>query len=209
MKEIAIEINDLYVQYKDIILFNGLNAKISKNEKVAIVGESGSGKTTLLNVLLGFYPEFKGRIIIDNKELNAINIHEIRKKTALVPQELNFNVFPSVKKVFYRPFEFKINKHLYPSEEKVKEIFEIFELDIKLLNHSIQEISGGQKQRIVLAGGVLLKKPFLFLDEPTSALNTTIKKKITDYLMQLKNTTLIAATHDEYFIKKAEKIIRI
>jgi len=209
MEDKIIEIRNLSVKFKDTELYHGLNADIFKNEKVAITGESGSGKSTLINVLLGFNPSFNGIIKIYNKELNAKNVHEIRKKTAYVPQELNFGVFPNVKKLFFRPFEFKANKHLYPTEEQIKEIFDLFELDLKLLNHSIKEISGGQKQRIVLASGILLKKPLLFLDEPTSALNTSIKNKITDYLLGLKNTTLIAATHDEYFIAKAQKIIKL
>ena len=209
MQEKIIEIKNLYVRYKDITLFNGLNAEIFKNEKVAIVGESGSGKSTLINVLLGFVPEFEGEIIIDHKELNEKNIHEIRKETAYVPQELSFSIFPTVKKLFYRPFEFKANKHLYPSKKQIKEIFDLFELDLNLLERPIKEISGGQKQRIVLAGGILLKKPLLFLDEPTSALNTSIKNKISDYILQLKDTTIIASTHDEYFIEKAQKIIRL
>jgi ABC-type multidrug transport system ATPase subunit len=204
-----IEIRNLSVRFKDTLLYKGLNAEIYKNEKVAIVGESGSGKSTLINVLLGFIPEFEGKIKIDNKELNPEHIDEIRKKTALVPQELSFGVFPTVKKLFYRPFEFKANRHLYPTDKQVKDIFKEFELDIKLLNHSIKEISGGQKQRIVLAAGVLLKKPILFLDEPTSALNKEIKNKITDYIFGLKDVTVVASTHDEYFIKKAQKIIQL
>ncbi len=209
MKEKIIEIRNLEVDFKDIRLYNGLNADIFTNEKVAVTGESGSGKSTLLNVLLGFIPSFKGNIKIDGLELTAVNIHEIRKKTALVPQELSFTVFPSVKELFYRPFQFKYNKHLKPDKKEIEKIFEIFELDPKLLNRTIKEISGGQKQRIVLASGVLLKKPILLLDEPTSALNKEIKNKITDYILQLPDTTVIAATHDEYFIKQAQKIISL
>ncbi len=209
MQEKIIEIRNLRVKFKDKVLYNGLNADIYKNEKVAIAGESGSGKSTLINVLLGFIPQFEGEITIDGKKLSPKYINEIRKITALVPQELNFSVFPTVKKLFFRPFEFKANKHLFPSQQEIKDIFDKFELDINLLNHSIKEISGGQKQRIVLASAVLLKKPILYLDEPTSALNTEIKNKITDYILGLKNTTVIASTHDEYFINNAQKVIKL
>jgi len=209
MKEKIIEIKNLEVNFKDTSLYNGLSATIYKNEKVAITGESGSGKSTLLNVLLGFIPTFKGEIYIDGLELSPKNIDEIRKKTAFVPQELSFTVFPSVKELFFRPFQFKANRHLFPAKEQIKEIFDLFELDMQLLERNIKEISGGQKQRIVLAGGVLLKKPVLLLDEPTSALNTEIKNKITDYLLQLPDTTIIASTHDEYFINQAQKIIKL
>jgi len=209
MKEKIIEIKNLEVNFKDTSLYNGLSATIYKNEKVAITGESGSGKSTLLNVLLGFIPTFKGEIYIDGLELLPKNIDEIRKKTAFVPQELSFTVFPSVKELFFRPFQFKANRHLFPTKEQIKEIFDLFELDMQLLERNIKEISGGQKQRIVLAGGVLLKKPVLLLDEPTSALNTEIKNKITDYLLQLPDTTIIASTHDEYFINQAQKIIKL
>ena len=204
-----IKVENLSVRFGSTVLFNGLNFQIRKGEKVVIKGESGSGKSTLLHVLLGFIPGFEGQIYIDEMELNETHIHQIRQRTSWVPQDLNFTVFPGVRELFFAPFRFKANRHLLPSSREIEHIFSAFDLDPTLLDRQIKEISGGQKQRIILAAAVLLHKPILFLDEPTSALNTEIKNRITDYLLSLSGVTLVAATHDEYFISKAGKIIEL
>ncbi len=201
-----IQVKNLHVRFNDTDLYNGLNFNVAQGEKVAIKGESGSGKSTLLNVLLGFVPDFEGKIIINGMPLDVKHVRRIRTHTSFVPQELQFTVFPTVKEMFYAPFGFKLNT--MPGEEEINRIFDLFEISTDLLNRNIKEISGGQKQRIMLASAVLLHKPIMLLDEPTSALNRELAVKILDYLMQTE-ATVLAATHDEEFIKRADKIIEL
>ncbi len=202
-----IQVENLRVNYGTLSLFDGLSFGIESGEKIAIKGESGSGKSTLIHTLLGFVPDFTGQIFYDDLMLSETNVQVIRSMTSWVPQDLNFSVFGSIRELFYRPFELKKNKEKRPSEKEILEIFDAFELDINLLDRDIQEVSGGQKQRLALASTILLRKPYLFLDEPTSALNSEIRNKITDYLLDMENVTVIAATHDKYFMDKVDKII--
>ena len=65
------------------------------------------------------------------------------------------------------------------------------------------------KQRIILLSCLLLKKPLLLLDEPTSALDENVKKIVTDYILSIKDLTVIASTHDEYWIKNSDKVIEL
>ncbi len=201
-------INDLNVNFKDEIIFKNFSLKIKKGEKVAFTGESGKGKTTLLNLLAGFIPDYKGIVNIFGKSLNAENISEIRKDIAWLPQDTSLAV-KTVKELFYAPFEFEANKKMKPGNNELTEIFNEFELSEKLLEKKINKISGGQKQRIMLASCFLLKKPLLLIDEPTSALDEKVKKKITDYILNQKNITVVAATHDDYWIKKSDKIVKL
>ena len=204
-----IKIENLKVRYGDLELFDGLSAVIQSGEKVAVVGESGSGKSTLIHTLLGFLPDFKGEIFYDNMPLDAKHVRQIRKQTSWVPQDLSFTVFPTVRELFFAPFGFKANRKKFPSREKIRQIFRAFQLTEDLLDRHIKEISGGQKQRLLLAAAVLLEKPYLYLDEPTSALNEEIKKEVTDYILGLEGVTVIAATHDPYFIRKVDKVITL
>jgi len=71
----------------------------------------------------------------------------------------------------------------------------------------MDEISGGQKQRILLASALLLKKNILIIDEPTSALDEKNKKLITDIILNQKDLSVIAVSHDPYWIKNSNKII--
>jgi len=202
------EISNLSLNFNNEIIFNNFSLKIQKGDKIALKGESGKGKTTLLNLLAGFIPDFKGEVTILGKNLHSGTISEIRQNIAWLPQDTSLAI-KTTEELFFAPFEFILNKNRKPSQKKISEIFSEFELDINLLKKKTNEISGGQKQRIMLAGCLLLKKPLLLIDEPTSALDEKIKKKITDYILTKKDLTVIAATHDDYWMKKSDKIIEL
>ena len=202
-----ISVENLSVSFKNEKVINNLSFEIKENEKVAVSGASGKGKSTLLNILAGFIPDYTGDISIFGKKLTSQNIKSIRQEISWLPQEtaLNFN---TVSELFFAAFELETNKKHKPTESTIKNIFSEFDLSVNLLNKKVTEISGGQKQRIMLAAAILLKKKLLFLDEPTSALDENLKQKITDYLFS-KDITIVASTHYEYWIEKADKIIKM
>jgi len=205
---LMIEIKDLNIRFENEIIFKDFSLNLKKGEKLAVTGESGRGKSTFLNLLAGFIPDYKGSISIFGIELNHLTISEIRKKIAWLPQDTSLNI-KTVKELFFAPFEFHLNKENRPSQKKISEIFKHFELSENLLQKKVKEISGGQKQRIILASCLLLKKPLLLIDEPTSALDEIIKKKVIDYILNKKDLTVIAATHDVYWIKNSYKVIEL
>ncbi len=200
------EISHLTLSFKNEKIFDDFSLLIKKGEKIALSGESGKGKTTLLNLIAGFFPNYRGKITVFGKELNSANISEIRKTIAWLPQDTSIAV-KTVKELFFSPFNFALNKNNKPSSNELSTIFSEFALDENLLTKKTNEISGGQKQRILLASCLLLKKPLLLLDEPTSALDEKIKKKITDYILKQEDLTVIAATHDDYWKNKSDKIV--
>jgi len=203
-----IKINQLNIRFQDEIIFNDFSLNIEDGIKFAITGKSGSGKSTLLNVLAGFNPDFIGEVTIGGIELKAKNISEIRKFIAWLPQETSIN-FGTVKELFYLPFSFEQNRNDLPKDDEISEIFKAFDLDKSIMLKKAKDISGGQKQRILLASCLLLKKPLLLIDEPTSALDVEIKTKITDYILNKKKLTVICSTHDDYWINKSDKVIKL
>ncbi len=203
-----LSVKNLSVQFGELQIFSDLNFEINNGDKVAVTGESGSGKTTLLNTLCGFNTNFKGEIIIAGMTLNKENIFEIRKHIAWLPQEITGGM-ETAEELFYFPFTFKANKHLMPTKQQIEEILNEFGLTPAILKKRIQEISGGQKQRIALASILLLKKDIIFLDEPTSALDDKNIKKVADYILDNKDLTVIATSHNKYWTSKSGKIINI
>ncbi len=202
-----IEFRNIFFGYKEEILLENFNRKIFNGEKVAICGQSGCGKTTLLNMILGFELPQKGDIYIDNDKLSHFNISKIRQKIAWLPQ--NFNIsFETVKELFFSPFNLKSNYKNKPNEKDIEKSFYDLGLKKSILKKNINEISGGQKQRILLSSMILLKKNYILLDEPTSALDHLSVEKTSKVLLNLKHTTIIAATHDKNFINKADSVIK-
>ncbi len=204
-----IRVKNLHLEFPGLKIFSGLNFEVKPGEKVAITGESGRGKTTLLHTLMGFIPDFQGEIYIMDYPLRQDTVHVIRQKTGYVPQELNFGIFSTARELFEAPFQFKANVQNKPGREETENLFKKFNLPAGILNKTLKEISGGQKQRLALASVILLRKPLMLLDEPTSALDQENKKEVINYLFSMKNTTILASTHDPEWIKHCDKIINL
>jgi len=203
-----LNIDRIRVGYDGETVFTDLSFRIKEGEKAVITGDSGKGKTSLINALLGFIPVSQGKITWFDKELNKENISSIRKNISWLPQETAL-YFDSVKEMIYTPFTFKNNKTAAPTEKEIFEVFKIFNLKNDILNKKIDEISGGQKQRLLLTGIFLLHKPVMILDEPTSSVDENNKKIITDFILSQKELTVIAISHDPYWIRKSQKIIAL
>ena len=203
-----VSIHDLNISFNNEVIFKDFSLRVKKGEKIAVIGKSGRGKSTLLNLLAGFIPDFRGNISVFGIVLSASTISEIRKQTAWLPQDTSLNL-KTAEELLNAPFEFLLNKERKPTKKEISEIFSEFDLQESLLTKKIKEISGGQKQRIILASCLLLKKPLLLIDEPTSALDEHIKKKVTDYIFNKKDLTVVAATHDAYWIKNSDKVVEL
>nr|WP_116496409.1 ATP-binding cassette domain-containing protein [Balneicella halophila] len=156
----------------------------------------------------GFIPDYEGKIITKDTPLSTDTATKIRKNIAWLPQDTSLNL-ETAEELFYAPFKFEVNKKQKPTKEEVSDILKEFELTEELLSKKVNEISVGQKQRIILASCLLLKKPLLLIDEPTSALDTAIKKKVTDYILSQDELTILAVTHNNYWMDKSDHIVEI
>ena len=199
---------ELVVRFGQETVLDRLSFTVNYGAKVAVTGMSGSGKSTLLHVLLGFVIPNSGTLRIAGYPLQQDQINKIRSKVAWLPQELPL-LLERVRDLLLLPFSFAQNKALLPTDREVAEIFEAFRLETSLLNKSLQEISGGQKQRVALASCVLLKRPLLLLDEPTAALDAQTKQGVIDYLFNIPELTVLALSHDQALIDRAEQVIAL
>ena len=204
----VIQVKNIKVSYGSQVVIENLSFDVAQGQKVAITGESGKGKSTVLNVLAGFTPFQSGEILLFDKSLDETNVAFIRQQIAWLPQETALQ-FDSVQEMIDAPFEFAANAANKPTQSQIQEVFENLNLPLTLLQKTPATISGGQRQRILLASSVLLKKPLLITDEPTSALDEANRQRITDYVLSHKELTVIASTHDKYWMEKSDKIIAL
>lgn len=203
-----IQIENLSVSYGNEQVISNFSFAAKKGDKVALSGPSGSGKSSILNLLMGFVYPFSGRVAVNGIDLNEQNIDAIRQQISWLPQELSLKI-DTVEELFFYPYTFRANKHLRPSSEDVKRIFDDLLLDTSLLKKSLSEISGGQKQRVALASVLLLKKDILLLDEPTAALDAESRSAIINLIKRLDGVTVIASTHDEGWLAAMDTVINL
>ena len=173
-----------------------VNKKINKGDFLTLFGKSGSGKTTLLRILAGLETPKSGKIVVDGEtwfdSSKKINLSPQKRNVGFVFQD--YALFPNMS--VRKNLEFALKKK--NEIKKVDEILEIMEIK-NLSNMKPELLSGGQKQRVALARTLMTNPKILLLDEPLSALDTTMRLKLQDELSlihQKFNITSILVSHD-------------
>ena len=186
--------NYIYNQEKKKILKN-INLEIKNNEFIALVGESGSGKSTIAKILCGILKDYKGNIIMLNKELNLIDETSLSKNIVVVSNE-SYMFKGSIKDNLLMAKENASDEEMINILKKVKlnELLEINGLET-LIEEEGNNLSGGQKQKLALARGLLFNAPFYIFDEATSFIDIESEEDIIKVIKSLavsKNIVFIS-----------------
>jgi len=207
-----IVITNLTFQYpstSEPALYN-VNLEIHPGETVAIVGFSGAGKSTLSDILLGFWNDYSGEILIDGIELRQYHKACLRAFIGIVTQDIV--LFDDTIKnniLFGKPDAteqevLEAAKAAYV-EEFVARLPKGYDTFIGERGH---RLSGGQRQRIALARAILKNPRILILDEATSSLDADSEAKVQKSLERfIPGRTTIIIAHRLSTIQFADRII--
>ncbi|MDC3017327.1 ABC transporter transmembrane domain-containing protein [Pelagibacteraceae bacterium] len=188
---------DVSFAYKDNTVLDKISLTIPKGKKVALVGLSGSGKSTIANIILRFYDNYSGSILINSKDIKEIDLTAVRSSVSIVTQEtilFNESIFNNIK---YGNLEASDEEIVLVAKNAGVNSF-AEELDKKLhtvIGENGIKLSGGQRQRIAIARALIKNAPLLIMDEATSSLDNITENKIHKTINNLMNnkTKLIIA----------------
>ena len=184
----------------DVTLKN-INLEIKNGEILGIIGEVGSGKSSLLQAILNCL------ILLNPKECDGIHINGDIGYASQIPWIQNDTIRNNI--LFFSPFD----------KEKYETILEKCQLKYDLDNFEGKDLteigekginlSGGQKVRVSLARTVYANPDIYLFDDPISALDANIGKKIMKELIidYLKNKTRVVVTHALQYLKYMDRII--
>lgn len=177
---------------------DNITLNIPSGKITAIVGSSGSGKTTLIKLILGYYSNISGSILIQNQDIRNINLKDWRSHCGVVMQDgvifsesIARNIAVEDGDIDYTRLEYAAqiaNIHDY-----------IMSLPLKYntqIGRDGMGLSQGQKQRILIARAVYKNPDFIFLDEATNALDAKNEKIIVENLNKFySGKTVVVVFH--------------
>ena len=200
-----IKIINVHKSFGQLEVLKGINMEVEQNKVHSILGASGSGKSTLLQCINGLEKIQKGKILVDEIEVNdkKTNLNSLRKKIGIVFQQ--FNVFPHLTTL--ENVTLALKTVLKKNKKEAKEIAEQQIQKIGLsdkMNVYPSKLSGGQQQRLAIARALAMSPSYMLFDEITSALDPMLVGEVLDALRLLKNEgmTMMIVTHEVRFAKE-------
>jgi putative ABC transport system ATP-binding protein len=188
--------------------------KIYPGEFVGLVGPSGSGKTTMLAMLAALLMPTRGRVIIDQNDLNQMSEAErvdFRRDRIGFTFQAN-NLIPYLTVLENVELMLRLNKK-YTRSTKGKALALIERLGLEeRANNLPSQLSGGERQRVAIARSMIHEPILILADEPTASLDTERAYQVTRLYSELIHEDQkagIMVTHDLRMCKYVDKIIQI
>jgi oligopeptide/dipeptide ABC transporter ATP-binding protein len=186
---------------------NDVSFDLRQGEVLGLVGESGSGKTTLGRTLLGLVRATSGSVLFEGRDITKLSERELRqhrRRMQIVFQDPHASLNPAmtIGQAVGHPLEIH---GLVDGRDRVRrrvaEVLEVVGLSPpeQFLDKYPSDLSGGQKQRAVIARAIILNPVLLVADEPVSMLDMSVRAKILELMLSLKqdfDLTYLYITHD-------------
>ncbi|MDP9749861.1 MULTISPECIES: ABC transporter ATP-binding protein [Thermoanaerobacter] len=200
-----------YPDGKEYVLRN-FNLKAEKGDKVLLKGPNGSGKSTVIRLLLGFYENYEGEILINGLELNKLSKKSLRTQVSIVSQKIflfNDTIENNIKivgNVNDEKYKMALNK------SGLKDFVESLPLkDQTLVGENGVKLSGGQIQKLAIARAIMKSDSDVFIfDEATAHLDKDTRELIKKFIKEeLNDKICIIIDHSDYFDDVCNKIMHL
>ena len=190
-----IRAEDLTVRFGPFLL-KAIRLHVAPGESFFVLGPSGAGKTLLLEALLGIRTPVSGRVLLDGRDVTRLPPEE--RRVAYVPQDLA--LFPHL--TVRENILFGLGaRGRTPADagERLARWVELLDLGEVIGRRDVRTLSGGERQRVALARALVTEPRVIFLDEPFSSLDASLRRRLQVEFRDLQRrlgVTVIQVTHD-------------
>jgi ABC-2 type transport system ATP-binding protein len=179
---------------------DGVSFDIQQGEFFGLLGPNGAGKTTLISILAGLARPSSGKAIVLGSDVQS-NYGDARRKLGVVPQELVFDPFFTVREALRIQSGYFGVKN---NEAWIDELLESLGLADKA-SSNMRQLSGGMKRRVLVAQALVHKPPVIVLDEPTAGVDVELRQTLWQFIAKLNKQghTVLLTTH---YLEEAEAL---
>ncbi|WP_199589766.1 ABC transporter ATP-binding protein [Lujinxingia litoralis] len=198
--EAVVELKGLTKRYGELKAVDDVSLAIEPGEIFALLGPNGAGKTTMIGCVTGMITGFEGRAAVAGLDV-VENYRVTRRMVGLVPQELNWDAFFTVRQVL----EFQAGYFgVKPTRGEIDALLDQFSL-LEKADANTRWLSGGMKRRLMICKALMHDPVVLFLDEPTAGVDVELRDELWGYVEALRErgTTIVLTTH---YLEEAEKL---
>ena len=173
---------------------------IQQGEFFGLLGPNGAGKTTLISILAGLAKPTSGKAMVLGCDVQA-NYSEARRKLGVVPQELVFDPFFTVREALRIQSGYFGVKN---NDAWIDELLDSLGLADKA-SSNMRQLSGGMKRRVLVAQALVHKPPVIVLDEPTAGVDVELRQTLWQFIAKLNKQghTVLLTTH---YLEEAEAL---
>ncbi len=188
-----------------VVALDNVSMMLRRGETVGLAGESGSGKSTLGRCVLNLARLDSGRILYQGREIQSLTEREwrpLRRRLQMVFQNpvSSFNPMMTIEETLLDALRQVPEPDAAARRQRVGDLLEQVQLGARFAALYPYEMSGGQLQRAAIARALAPQPDFIFLDEPTAALDMSIRGQIINLLLDLQQEEggpgFVFVTHD-------------
>jgi len=201
-----LEVQELARRFGELEAVKGLSFLVGAGEVFGFLGPNGPGKTTTINMLSTLLRPTAGRATVNGFDV-VRQRSDVRRSIGLVFQESTVDEALSAEQnLRFHAYAYGVRGDL--RDERIRELLTLVELWDRRKG-SVRTFSGGMKRRLEIARGLLHHPRVLFLDEPTLGLDPQTRRRVWEYLGELRvreDLTVFLTTH---YMDEAENCDRI
>ncbi|MGO9445404.1 MAG: ABC transporter ATP-binding protein [Thiobacillaceae bacterium] len=197
---LALCVRGLRKQFSSTLALDGVTLEIEPGEFFGLLGPNGAGKTTLISVVAGLVRPDAGEAQVMGLDVRQ-NYRDARRALGIVPQELVFDPFFSVRETLRLQSGYFGIKN---NDAWVAEIMDRLDLT-QHASKNMRALSGGMKRRVLVAQALVHKPPVIVLDEPTAGVDVSLRHALWEFIKDLNRLghTILLTTH---YLEEAEML---
>jgi len=196
----AVEVEGMARRFATVQALAGVDLRVEQGEFFGLLGPNGAGKTTLISIIAGLTRADRGTAKVLGHDVVS-DFREARRSLGVVPQELVFDPFFSVRETLeFQAGYFGLRKQ----SAWIDEILHHLNLTSKA-DANMRSLSGGMKRRVLVGQALVHKPPVIVLDEPTAGVDVELRQSLWQFIRKLNRDghTIILTTH---YLEEAETL---